>query len=555
MNNDKLILESIYEKMIQEALIVGKVRSTTDPEKFYIAIGSDTNDPKDTLSNKDKIKNSKLFKWDGNIKRWVSWKSFTEEEIKNKDIINQYRKAILSLNKQEAGAAPLNYEEMSDELEVFLDEGFTEKIKKYLDELKERLKNNPDSPEIKAFQEFSSKFRKYSFRNRMLIWLQKRDATNVASATDWKNKFGRIIKKGEKGITIFRPNIGKDKEIVDPTSGQVSVERGKTFFSTANVFDISQTQPIEGKEHLTAEEPKWFDDTTVDEKTKAIYDALLNYAKEKGIEVTVGGEEGEKLGSARGSSSLNKINLKDNNLSTLIHELAHEILHTKEIRSGQEKIKTQEGEEVRGDLRQLLELEAEGVAYTVLSYYGLPVGHTETYLRLWKIDPDQIDKHEDRIRSTAKDFINYIDSFETESEPEEVAQESFKNFFNRRTLNENTENAQSTYKVKDKDKKMIGKAFEEAGLDGNGRFGNPSKGIAAVAKALHSVGFELDMVSGDLLLGANGQRNLSYRKYDQSTGTFDEHPAVTNSLIAFNWHYEGKDHNDDPMYEIQCYPS
>jgi len=552
MNNDKLILESIYEKMIEEALIVGKVRSTTDPEKFYIAIGSDTNDPKDTLSNKDKIKNSKLFKWDGDIKRWISWNSFTEEEIRNKDIINHYRKAILSLNKQEAGAAPLNYEEMSDELEDFLDEGFTEKIKKYLDELKERLKNNPDSPEIKAFQEFSSKFRKYSFRNRMLIWLQKRDATNVASATDWRKKFGRIIKKGEKGIAILAPRIKKEKEIVDHISGQINIEKGKTYFKYEYVFDISQTQPIEGKEHLTVEEPKWFDDTTVDEKTKAIYDSLLNYAKEKGIEVTVGGDEGEKLGRARGSSSLNKINLKDNNLSTLIHELAHEILHTKEIRSGQEKIKTQEGEEIRGDLRQLLELEAEGVAYTVLRYYGLPVGHTETYLRLWKIDPDQIDKHEERIHSTSKDFINYIDSFETESEPEEVAQESFKSFFNKKTLNENT---QSTYRLTKKDRNDIHEAFRLAGLDGNGRFGNPSKGIAAVAKALHSVGFELDMVRGDLLLGANGQRNLSYRKYDKNTRTFDEHPAVEKSLIAFNWHYQGKDHNDDPMYEIQCYPS
>lgn len=546
------MIESIYEEMLQEALIVGKVRSTTDPAKFYIAIGSDTNDPKDTLNNKDKIKKSKLFKWDGNIKRWVSWNSFTDEEIRNKDILTQYRKAVLALNEQEVGAAPLNYEEMSEELEDFLDEGFTEKIKKYIDDLKQKLKDSPDSPEIKAFQEFSSKFRKYSFRNRMLIWLQKRDATNVASAYDWKTKFGRIIKSGEKGITIIAPRKVKDKELVDPTSGQVSIESGRTYFRDATVFDISQTQPIEGKEHMTVEEPKWFDDTTVDEKTKTIYDSLLNYAKDKGIEVTVGGDEGENLGRARGSSSLNKINLKDNNLSTLIHELAHEILHTKEIRSGQEKIKTQEGEEIRGDLRQLLELEAEGVAYTVLRYYGLPVGHTETYLRLWKIDPDQIDKHEERIHSTSKDFINYIDSFETEQP--EVKQESFKNFFGKKLVSENN-SPTPTYKVKDKDKNIIGKALEEAGLDGNGRFGNASKGVAALAKALHSVGFELDMVKGDILLGANGQRNLSYRKYDQNTGTFDEHPAVTNSTIAFNWHYQGKDHNDDPMFEIQCYAS
>lgn len=48
-----------------------------------------------------------------------------------------------------------------------------------------------------------SKFHQYSFRNCLLIAMQKPDATYVAGFHAWQKKFERHVKKGEKGIRIL----------------------------------------------------------------------------------------------------------------------------------------------------------------------------------------------------------------------------------------------------------------------------------------------------------------------------------------------------------------
>ena len=44
----------------------------------------------------------------------------------------------------------------------------------------------------------------------MLIARQKPDATNVAGLRTW-NSLGRFVKRGEKGIFILAPMVGKTK--------------------------------------------------------------------------------------------------------------------------------------------------------------------------------------------------------------------------------------------------------------------------------------------------------------------------------------------------------
>ena len=50
-----------------------------------------------------------------------------------------------------------------------------------------------------------SKFHNYSFGNALLILLQCPTATSVAGYNDWKKKFGRQVKRHEKGIQILAP--------------------------------------------------------------------------------------------------------------------------------------------------------------------------------------------------------------------------------------------------------------------------------------------------------------------------------------------------------------
>ena len=112
-----------------------------------------------------------------------------------------------------------------------------------------------------------------------------------------------------------------------------------------------------------------------------------------------------------------------------------------------------------------------------------------------------------------------------------------------------------SYKIGTPEKNNISKILAKYGLDGNGRFGNPSKGVSALAKALDEAGFHLGMVSGDILLGDEGSRLLTYHKYSDSTKEFEEHPEVSNSRIAFNWTKLGTDKEGNPVFEIQTYPS
>jgi hypothetical protein len=544
MKNDALILESIYKQMysvIEEDLALAK-KNITDKNgdtKFLLVVT--TNQNGETFKKKDAIKKTGLFSWDGaNLRAWVSKPFNSEEELRKE--APRYVKAIYTLNKTETPLAETDFEDIAGKLEDAIDEGMQDKITSFLDELKEKIKTDANSPDVQEFFNFRKKFRRYSFANQMLIFIQKKNATHVAGKLKWIKDFNRQLKKGAKGIYIYVPISKKmDQDESDAAQDQDVVRQ--TRFILKPVFDISDTEQIEGKENKITEEPKWFDEATPDEKTRVIYDALVEFAKSRNIQVNI---EGEKTGHARGYSSMGTIGLKAENISTLVHEIAHEIIHGPE-------------ERMEGD-KKILELQAEGVAYVVLREFDLPHEHASKYLALWKIDPQHVTENEKVIATTARTLIDYIYEYankqdETpEQEQPEVKQESFKNFFSKKLIAEN-DSPTPTYKVKDKDKNIIGKALEEAGLDGNGRFGNPSKGVAVLAKALHTVGFELDMVRGDILLGANGQRNLSYRKYDQKTGTFDEHPVVTNSTIAFNWHYQGKDHNDDPMFEIQCYAS
>lgn len=565
------MLESIYEEMfhgdiLEEKLILRK-KTFEDGNSIFI-VDSDTGKSGETFAKKDKIAKSGLFTFDKmNLRKWVSKKKFTPDEFAQE--VPKYKAFVDSLNPKVAGTPSPegqdggdSFAEKEDQIEELIEQGAEDKIKNYLADLIKKIEIDANSPEVRAFLDFSKKFRKYSFYNRLLIHIQKPNATRIASAKKWRDQLGRSIKKGEKAIMIYAPIRVKDKNQPEPDPNQPATPaddetRYLRRFKLVPVFDISQTEAIAGQEHLTPEEPKWWDDTQPDEKTEIIYDALIDLAKKEGIEVTV---SAEGLGKARGVSSVGKIQLLQKNISTLIHEIAHELIHD---------VNTRMSPWITKDI---LEAEAEGVAYVVSHEFDLPTEHVAKYMALWKINQKHLKDSEKTISDTANNIIDYINKFAANKEEgiedngphtsikdvnytdDEVSEESFKGFFMRRTILEN-EQKPATYKVKDRDKRIIGKALAEVGLDGNGRFGNPSKGVSALAAALHKVGFELDMVSGDLLLGDNGQRNLSYRKYSDSTGTFDEHPEVTNSRIAFNWHLQGRDHDGYTTFEIQCYPS
>ena len=80
-----------------------------------------------------------------------------------------------------------------------------EKIKEITDKLEQGIKDLFESDKYKEYLSVMSKFHNYSFRNTILILMQKPDASRVAGFTAWQDKFKRSVKKGEKGIKILAP--------------------------------------------------------------------------------------------------------------------------------------------------------------------------------------------------------------------------------------------------------------------------------------------------------------------------------------------------------------
>lgn len=97
--------------------------------------------------------------------------------------------------------------------------------------LEKGIKEVFDSEKYKKYLSTMSKFHTYSYRNSLLIMLQKPDATYVAGFNAWNKNFKRYVNKGEKGIQILAPAPYKttiDKEKIDSlTQKPVLDKKGK----------------------------------------------------------------------------------------------------------------------------------------------------------------------------------------------------------------------------------------------------------------------------------------------------------------------------------------
>lgn len=84
------------------------------------------------------------------------------------------------------------------------------------DQLKQRLENGVrsvlDSENFKNWLSTGGKlfYNNYSFRNAMLVWLQKPDASYVMGYEKWKD-FGRNVKQGAVGAKVFVPLMANEK--------------------------------------------------------------------------------------------------------------------------------------------------------------------------------------------------------------------------------------------------------------------------------------------------------------------------------------------------------
>lgn len=84
-----------------------------------------------------------------------------------------------------------------------------------------------------------------SLHNTLMLAYQRDGVTMVGGYNQWKNA-GRQVRKGESSLGIWIPRMPKENE-TDAAAG-IDPETQRPFFVFGNVFDISQTEPIEAEE-------------------------------------------------------------------------------------------------------------------------------------------------------------------------------------------------------------------------------------------------------------------------------------------------------------------
>jgi hypothetical protein len=138
-----------------------------------------------------------------------------------------------------------------------------------------------------------ARFHNYSFGNIMLIARQRPTVTRVAGIRTW-NSLGRFVKRGEKGILILAPRVGRRTQRKEEISTEIesanAADERKAMqelygFRAVYVFDVDQA---EGKELPSL--------TDVRGDVSGFRERLIEYVGSQGIKLSYS----EKIALAKG---------------------------------------------------------------------------------------------------------------------------------------------------------------------------------------------------------------------------------------------------------------
>jgi hypothetical protein len=206
-----------------------------------------------------------------------------------------------------------------------------------------------------------SRFHNYSFGNILEIARQRPDATRVAGMYAW-NQLGRKVKKGEHGIRILAPIVGVKRKKDEEAEKDITKQNTRVLvgFRNAYVFDVSQTEggELPAMREMSGE---------VGENRARI----ISFINKQNIELVFT----ENIAPALGRSYGGRIAIlpgqsEAEEFSTLVHELAHELLEHAKRRTTTTKV--------------VRETEAESIAFVVGKAVGLNTGTASAdYIHLY----------------------------------------------------------------------------------------------------------------------------------------------------------------------------
>jgi antirestriction protein ArdC len=260
--------------------------------------------------------------------------------------------------KQIAGKA---IEELSHALEA----GHSEKLREYLGAM--------------------ARFHRYSLHNIMLIASQRPDATHVAGFHTWK-RLGRFVKKGAKGILVLAPVVLRKE--AETKQEDEKHQRAAIRFRAAYVFDMADTDGKPIPQFGSAEgDPS--------DRTQR----LKEFLSSRGIQL----EYSDAIYPAQGQCSPGKIVIlpgqaAPEEFATLVHEVAHALLH--------------QGEQRAQTSKSVRETEAEAVAFVVCEGIGLAATSSVDYIHLYDGNKETLAASLERIQHTSAEILTAITSID-----------------------------------------------------------------------------------------------------------------------------------------------
>ena len=285
-----------------------------------------------------------------------------------------------------------------------------QRVQELTDKLEQGLQDLFNSDSYRNYLSTMSKFHNYSFNNTLLIAMQKPDATLVAGYKAWQKNFERHVNKGEKAIRILAPapyKIKEERDKIDPVTQELLLDKDGNpqkeeveitipAFRAVSVFDLSQTdgKPIP---ELTAK--KLLSDVEGYQDMIRAVEAISPVPIE--LEEIAGDSKGYYDREAKRIAVQENMS-ESQTLKTMIHEVAHSKLHSKEV---------EQDEQMRKD-RNTKEVEAESIAYTVCQHFGVDTSdYSFGYIAGWSSgrDTKELRASMDTIRRTASELITGIE--------------------------------------------------------------------------------------------------------------------------------------------------
>ena len=241
------------------------------------------------------------------------------------------------------------------------------------------------------FLKFATGFHNYSLSNLLLILSQRPDASRVAGFRQWQAR-GRQVRTGERSIRIFGYATKPTNTGQDVTGAEEGEGDRRVYFPTLSVFDVSQTDPIDGQE-VPELAPR-----LIGGDDAGIYDAAAEWLTGQGWSIARA-STGEANGYTQHSSRTITIHEQlqpAQAAATMLHEAAHALMHADAADYHQH--------------RGIYETEAESVAYIVAGVLGLDTSSKSIgYIAGWTSgDVETVKATAARVLATARTILDGI---------------------------------------------------------------------------------------------------------------------------------------------------